>query len=145
MDLFALIRPVKIWLHKTHINFFLVYMFTAISHLWISANGVFGQDNDYASPALIEVNKFADHTTWGYWSGIIGLGLIFGLFCRTFVVSRLFLGFGIAIMLFRFLLISQAWLNGAPVANSLPYLFLIIGLHVSQTLEPPINPETKRM
>lgn len=145
MDPFAHIRPVKLWLHKTHKNFFLVYLFTAISHLWIAAHGIFGDQDDYLLPALVEVNKFADHTTWGYWSGLIGVGLIFGLFCRTFVVSRLFLGLGIAIMLFRFLLISQAWFNGASVANSLPYLFLIIGLHVSQTLEPPINPETKRM
>lgn len=56
----------KPWLQKTHKNFFIVYMFTAIAHLWFAVNGIFGQDKDFISPGLTEVNKFADHTTWGY-------------------------------------------------------------------------------
>lgn len=138
-------KTVKPWLHITHRNFFLIYACTAITHLWVALNGLLGQDDDFLAPALVEVNKFADHTTWGWVSLFIGLGLVGGLFLGTFVVSRVFLGFGTAIMIFRFLLIAQAWESGQPVGNTLPYLFLIIGLHISQTLEPPLNPETSKI
>lgn len=139
---FKVVRP---WLHITHRNFFLIYACTAITHLWVSVHWLLGQDDDFLAPALVEVNKFADRVTWGWVSLLIGLGLVLGLFFKTFVFSRVFLGFGTAIMIFRFLLIAQAWENGQPVGNTLPYLFLIIGLHISQTLEPPLNPETSRI
>lgn len=128
---------VKIWLNKTHRNFFLIYVYTIIFHLWCGLLGIFG--GTLLVSALHYIN-FVNPVYWGIVSLIIALGMIIGLYKETFEVGRFFLSLGMFWCLLRFLLITAAWLGGQSVGLGPPLYLLAVGVHRSQSLEPPENP-----
>lgn len=137
-----LIRP---WLPRSHPNFFMIYTATMIFHLWCAINGVFGPDRWWAFPVYKYTNMLMAPEAWAAWNWLAACGMFFGLHFRTFSWSRLALGIGSAWCWTRVLLFAADWrTEGADVGNAVPVYLLVAVLHISQILEPPVNPMNQR-
>lgn len=136
-------------LFYSHPNFFVIYAATACFHLWLGIAGLSGGPGDTA--ALRWVNNLASPATWGIASLCIAGGLFVGLWRHTFRLARLSLAAGATLVLVRAFLLSvplvEAILNidGGTRTGvlSVPAWLLIGALHISQTAEPPRNPQTE--
>jgi hypothetical protein len=137
-----MVRP---WLTRTHPNFALIFIATAVFHLWFGAAGVFGPDRRFASPSLVRVNALASHEVWGWVSLLIGATMILGLFQPSFTLARVAVAVGMAVCCARWgLLLEALTIDPSASINGGPVWMLIAALHLSQTLEPPSNPAAGR-
>lgn len=136
------IRP---WLPRSHPNFFLIYTATLLFHVWAGLNGVFGPDRWWGHPIYQYTNLVASPLVWGCWNLAIATAMFVGLHLHTFRWARIALGVGSTWVWARLLLFGMAWLEaGADAGNVMPVYVLVGALHISQVLEPPVNPQNAR-
>lgn len=128
------------WLRKLHPNFFLIFVVTACHNSWAAVNGFFGGPALFSSGALENVNAFATPRYWAVAYLFAATCMVLGLFRKSFGLAKFGLAVGLGISMLRFFLLALAFQEGGAVANSLPNLLVVIGVHCAQLLEPPVNP-----
>lgn len=133
----------KPWLQKFHPNFFLSYIITTVHFLWAAVNGLYGDEEWFSLPFLEYVN-LVPHELWGIAYLLVGVTMLLGLFRSSFKLARLGLAGGLFLESARFILIlSSVWQTNQS-ANTLANLLVVVGVLVSQLLEPPVNPSSTR-
>lgn len=138
-------RLVRPWLHRTHRNFFVIYVATIVYHAWCGANASLGPERWFEVDALDRVNMAATNDVWGAVNVVVAVALYFGLHVTNFDrYARVALAVGLLWVVVRFALVAEGLASGSDAANTLPNLFLCAMVHVAQTLEPPTNPATAK-
>lgn len=129
---------------RDHPNFFFIFIATILFHVALAFIGIFGKPPNFASPSLIVVNGFASPWVWGLASAAIACCLIVGLYRTHWKLARLALAAGAALTMWRAILIATPLIEGTTKQGltALPVWALAAALHLSQTAEPPHNPET---
>lgn len=133
----------KPWLHRFHPNFFLIYVITVVHFFWAAINGLFGDASWFTLPFLEYVN-FVSYWWWGLGYLIVGTTMLVGLFRSDFKWARLGLAGGLFLESARFILILASVWQTNQSANTLANLLVVVGVLVSQLLEPPVNPTSTR-
>jgi hypothetical protein len=137
------IRP---WLPRSHPNFFLIYTGTLVFHLWCAVNGFFGPDRWWDFPVYRYTNLALHPYGWAIWNLVVAMVMFAGLHLRTFTWSRVALGVGSAWVWARVILFAAAWqTENADVGTAVPVYLLTGILHISQILEPPVNPQSAKV
>lgn len=133
------------WLHKFHRNFFIIYSITMVFNFWAAINGLFGSHAWFDARVLTYVN-YMNPEAWGLLYLVTGIAMLLGLFRKDFTLARLALAGGLFVSASRFILIVLAtlFLDDSAGANVLPNLLVVVGVYVSQLLEPPVNPSSIR-
>lgn len=134
----------KLWLKRSHPNYYVIYLFTLVHFFWNALNGLIGGE-EFSIPVLDHVNAVASPQVWGVSYLVVTVLLLVGLFRANFKVAKLGLAIGLLMQLSRFLLVlSVSLAEAVAVANTLPNLLVVVGVLISQSLEPPVNPATGR-
>lgn len=133
------------WLQRFHRNFFVIYVVTIVFNFWAALNAILGSDSWFDLSILKYVN-YVDHGWWGLAYLGVGTIMLLGLFRPNFNLARIGLALGLFLACARFLLIVLAvWLErDVGGANTLTNMLMVVGVYVSQLLEPPVNPSTMK-
>lgn len=132
----------RLWLYRSHPNFFIVLAATFAFHVAQCAIGVFAPEPAFRSVSLTYVHDIADPAVWGAAFGITAAGIAAGLASRRWWhIARLALAWGAVITGVRAVLIAMAAYNlDGTGLTGVPVWTLIATLHLSQAGEPPNNP-----
>lgn len=134
----------RLWLLRSHPNFFVILAATFVFHAAQAGIGLFGPARSFQSVSLTYVNELASPMTWGIAFGATAAGLaIGGISRRWWHVARLALAWGAIVTGVRAVLIGMAASNlDGTGLTGVPVWVLIATLHLSQAGEPPTNPAT---
>lgn len=131
---------------RDHPNFFFSYVATVVFHVSLAYIGFFAKSSSFSSPALEYVNHFASREAWAAVSGVVASGLIVGLWRHSFALSRISLAIGASLTFTRMMLLIMPFVlhHTTLGITGLPVWALAVGVHLSQTAEPPLNPITAK-
>lgn len=138
-------RGGRLWLWRSHPQFFVSFAVTALLHLGMGTLALINSESQSKVPALVRAHAIAPPHTWGVVFVVTGLVLAVGLFQRTWFMARAGLIAGFVVCLTRFAAIAGAAVDGrlGAITGVFPWLF-IAGVHLAQLGEPPENPATRR-
>jgi hypothetical protein len=130
------------WLIRSHPNFALIFVSTAIFHL-VSAVILFSRPESIVTPSLQRTVDALSAPAWGTINAVVFVLMVAGLYQRTFTMARVGLALGTAMAFARCVLLFLALtIDGAPTGLGVPVWGLVAMLHFSQVAEPPVNPAT---
>lgn len=131
------------WLQKSHPNFFFIYAFSAVFHLWRSIVFIVGPSSAFATPSLTWVQRAASPFEWGVIHLVVALVMFTGLFRTNWSMSRLGLLAGFIVCAFYTVFLALPILDGVYLSmTALPVWFGWSACQLSQLAEPPFNPAT---
>ena len=78
----------KPWLHRSHPAFFVVYAGFAIAFIWVLVEVLWGGRPMVTGGGYRYINAVGSQVQWSIPAGIIGVGLVIGLFRRSFNFHR---------------------------------------------------------